>query len=55
MESCPGGLVSIAGSCVKCHTNCLECEGYSTRCTKCKEGTYLKDHECVSKSTCIAN
>ena len=52
--ACIDGLVltltegEIIGTC-SCEGDCLTCEGETTNCTSCKEGTFLDGNECVEE------
>ena len=52
--SCLDGLVltlnegEVVGTC-SCDGYCKTCEGETTNCTSCKEGTFLEDNKCVGE------
>jgi hypothetical protein len=49
-HTCPesGNSYSENGQCFTCQPNCLKCQS-KDKCTKCAEGFYLLNNECVSQ------
>ena len=49
LNKCPLGMFNISiNLCAHCHNSCLQCEGISTKCTKCTGNTFLFENACVA-------
>lgn len=47
VAGCPGGYYHGVGVCLLCGTECRECQGDGSNCTRCYNSTYLYNSTCL--------